>query len=170
MEKTVLLLNADYSPLKIVPWHKAIFMYFNEKVDIVEDYTDYPIRSVNFTMNCPAVVVLRKYAKISDRRVTFSRTNVFSRDYYTCQYCGAQPGVNKLTFDHVNPRSRGGDTSWENILTSCYPCNSKKADRTPEEASMRMRKHPIKPESFQQLARTFRVDGMPLQWDIYLPS
>ena len=170
MEKTVLLLNADYSPLKIIPWHRAIVMYFDNKVNIIESYEDYPIKSVNFTMKCPAVVVLRKYAKISDRRVTFSRTNVFSRDYYTCQYCGIQPGMNGLTFDHVLPRSRGGKTEWENIITSCYSCNSKKADRTPEEARMKIRKNPIKPETFAQLARTFRVNNMPLEWDSYLPN
>lgn len=412
MEKKVLLLNSDYQPLKILPWQTAVMLYFKDKVTIVEEYEDFPLGTQKFTMPCPAVVVLRKYVKLSHKRVTFSRTNVFSRDYYTCQYCltpdhkiltadlrwveagslsvgdklvgfdefveqgqkrrfktseiqsyvkeqaelykvilddgeefavtaghrflcrpswgsyewrtttnlkgcylpkhfnmwteddskgagwlagmldgegwlssrennvaiaqntgpvldklkqelslrgfeftetpvsgtrkctrlyikggkseiarllgtirptrllnkfepeqlgtlrakeshkvvsvevmgvgeivkmrtststfiadgylhhncGDQPGASRLTYDHVMPRSRGGKTIWTNIVACCYPCNAKKADRTPEEAKMKLKKKPVAPTSFAQLARSFRTSNTPAEWDPYLPK
>jgi 5-methylcytosine-specific restriction endonuclease McrA len=77
--------------------------------------------------------------------VIFSRRNIFKRDHYTCQYCGAQPGSEELTVDHVVPRSQGGVSSWENCVLACVACNKRKADRTPEQARMRVRKQPVRP-------------------------
>jgi len=77
--------------------------------------------------------------------VTFSRRNIFKRDHYTCQYCGAQPGSEELTLDHVLPRSQGGVSSWENCVLACMACNKRKADRTPDQARMRVRKAPVRP-------------------------
>lgn len=143
-------------------------MYFSDKVNILESYDDFELGAVSFSMPCPAVVVLRKYVNITGKRVGWSRTNVFSRDYYTCQYCGIQPGHSYLTFDHVLPRSRGGLTTWTNIVTCCHDCNGFKDDRTPEEARMRLLKEPTEPESFQDLARSFKTPDSPALWDPYL--
>jgi 5-methylcytosine-specific restriction endonuclease McrA len=77
--------------------------------------------------------------------VTFSRRNVFKRDHNTCQYCGVQPGSEELTIDHVVPRAQGGVSSWTNCVLACMACNKHKADRTPEQAKMRLRKPPVRP-------------------------
>jgi hypothetical protein len=77
--------------------------------------------------------------------VTFSRRNIFKRDRYVCQYCGAQPGTGELTIDHVVPRSQGGASSWTNYVLACVACNKRKADRTPRGAGMTLRREPIRP-------------------------
>jgi len=168
MEKKVLLLNSTYEPMKILTWQQAIMLYFGDKVKVVAEYDDFPLGTQNFTMPCPAVIVLKKYIHLDKKKVTFSRTNVFSRDHYTCQYCGDTPGSSRLTYDHVLPRSRGGKTVWDNIVACCYECNFKKADRTPQEAKMPLLKEPYAPSSFAQLTRNFRSANMPEQWDPFL--
>lgn len=78
--------------------------------------------------------------------MAFSRRNIFERDHYTCQYCGVQPGVDELSIDHVFPRSQGGTSTWDNCVLACVECNKKKADRTPSEADMKLRKQPCRPQ------------------------
>jgi 5-methylcytosine-specific restriction endonuclease McrA len=145
MAHSTLLLNSTYEPLKVISWQRAVSLWFTDKVEIVEEYDDFDLKSVSFTMKCPAVVRLVSYVRGTRNRVKFSRVNVFQRDHFTCVYCGAQPGTRELTFDHVLPRSRGGKTMWTNIVTACLPCNHKKADKTPEEAKMKLRKKPEQP-------------------------
>ena len=95
------------------------------------------IQAVRLRLRVPEVVALTGYDRLPMGAVTFSRRNVFKRDHYTCQYCGAQPGSEELTIDHVLPRSQGGMSSWENCVLACMACNKRKADRTPEQARMR---------------------------------
>jgi 5-methylcytosine-specific restriction endonuclease McrA len=97
------------------------------------------------------VVRLRRYAR-QERKVKFSRVNVYRRDAFACQYCGAQPGAAALTLDHVLPRARGGRTEWLNIVTACTRCNAAKADRTPEQAAMPLRRRPYKPSSMPMVS------------------
>ena len=169
MEKKVLLLNKTYEPLKILPWQKAIMLYFGEKADIIESYDDFDLGTQKFTMQCPAVMVLRKYVNVNNKKVSFSRSNLFSRDNYTCAYCGKQPGSNNLTFDHILPKSRGGRTEWTNIVSSCYTCNFRKANRTPQEAKMPLLINAYMPNSFADLAKSFRTKSAPEVWLPYLP-
>lgn len=147
MEPKTLLLNSTFEPLRVISWRRAVILWFEGKVEIVEEYDDFDLTSVSMTIKCPSVVRLFEYVNGRKHRVKFSRVNVFSRDHYTCQYCGKQPGTSSLTYDHVLPRSKGGKTVWENIVTCCVACNSKKADRTPEQARMRLMTKPVKPES-----------------------
>ena len=104
---------------------------FLERVEVVSTY-DFTVRSPSFEMRLPSVVALKSYIA-QDRAPAFTRFNLFLRDAFACQYCGSQ---SDLTFDHILPRSRGGRTSWENIVTACAPCNLRKGGRTPKEASM----------------------------------
>ena len=99
------------------------------------------IRSVNFIMRVPKVIVLALYDKLPSQEVKFSRQNVFLRDSYVCQYCGEVFHESDLNLDHVIPRDKGGKTRWDNIVTSCIRCNTKKANKLPHEAGM----HPINP-------------------------
>ena len=103
------------------------------------------IKGAGITFRVPEVILLTNYNKIPQPRGHFSRRNLYKRDNLTCQYCGCQPGPANLTIDHVMPRSRGGLTTWENCVLCCVPCNSKKADKTPKEANMKLAKVPKKP-------------------------
>jgi 5-methylcytosine-specific restriction endonuclease McrA len=168
MTHATLLLNSTYEPLKVIPWQRAVSLWFTDKVEIVEEYDDFDLKSVSFTMKCPAVVRLLKYVVGNRFKVKFSRINVFARDNFTCQYCKKQPGTRNLTYDHVKPKSRGGKTTWDNIVTSCIPCNSKKADHTLIEARMKLKKLPRKPIERPQLRLTFNIPKTPDAWRNYL--
>lgn len=151
-----LVLDMGYQPHRIVSWQRAVTMLFQGKVEIVEEYDETIYSGVTFTMQMPAVVrLLRKVAR--KKAVKFSRMNVLTRDDWTCQYCGKRLPTKKLNYDHVIPRSQGGKTVWENIVTSCYDCNDRKRDRTPQQAGMHLRKPPVKPRSLPVVA--FHVDA-----------
>ncbi len=103
------------------------------------------LRGIGFLFPIPDVIVLRSYGGLPELRVAFSRRNVYRRDGFQCQYCGSRPAVSRLTIDHVVPRSRGGPTSWENCVAACIECNAGKADRTPPEAGLQLRRLPRVP-------------------------
>lgn len=168
MTRTTLLLNASYTPMRVISWQRAVMMLFGDKIDVLEEYEDFDISSVYLTIKCPAVVRLRKYVKGDRTRVKFSRSNVFGRDNFTCQYCEDQPGSLKLTYDHVLPKSRGGQTNWTNIVTACLPCNARKADRTPEEAGMRLKTKPYKPKYRPEEKIHLLLPKTPEAWKNYL--
>lgn len=128
-----LLLNADFTPLShfplsILSWQDAVSGVIQGKYAVVAEYEDV-IHSPSMEMFLPSVVALRQYQKIG-QRVSFTRFNVFLRDGFRCQYCNGQFASRDLTFEHVIPRRLGGQTSWENIVAACVPCNSEKADQT----------------------------------------
>jgi 5-methylcytosine-specific restriction endonuclease McrA len=139
-------------------------MLFQGKVEVLEEY-DEDIRSVSITIKMPAVIRLLQHVTGRKKSVKFSRINVATRDDFRCQYCGVKHVLSKLTYDHVVPRAKGGRTTWENIVMACVPCNEKKGNRTPEQASMRLRKPPVKPSSLPVVV--FRIDPqatLPEQW------
>jgi 5-methylcytosine-specific restriction endonuclease McrA len=104
------------------------------------------IQAVRFRLRVPEVITLTDYDRLPSAAVAFSRRNIFKRDHYTCQYCGRQPGNEELTIDHVVPRSQGGQSRWDNCVLACLACNHRKADRTPQQAGMRLRKAPAQPK------------------------
>jgi 5-methylcytosine-specific restriction endonuclease McrA len=165
-----LVLNADfrplsYYPLSLWPWQEVVKAVFQDRVDVVSTY-DKVVRSPSIEFQLPSVVSLKQYVD-QDRPPAFTRFNLFLRDSFSCQYCGAG---HELTFDHIIPRSRGGRTTWENIVTACAPCNLKKGGRTPREADM----HPGKPASrpsmyeLQELGRRFPPHYLHESWLDYL--
>jgi 5-methylcytosine-specific restriction endonuclease McrA len=103
------------------------------------------IKAVRLRMRVPEVIVLADYDRLPSAAVSFSRRNVFKRDHWACQYCGVQPGGEELTIDHVVPRSQGGTSTWDNCVLSCIDCNKRKANRTPQQAGMKLRKEPVRP-------------------------
>ncbi|MEJ2668138.1 MAG: HNH endonuclease [Deinococcales bacterium] len=138
----------------------------HEVAERVED-GDKVLRSVNHTFPVPSVVRLKRFVKRPYRqRVAFNRRNVFKRDEHSCQYCGAHS--TDLTLDHVVPRSRGGATSWENVVACCKRCNARKRDRTPEEAAMSLRRRPFAPRFIFSSAYGVLPDIDPI-WEKYLP-
>jgi 5-methylcytosine-specific restriction endonuclease McrA len=165
MERT-LLLNQGYEPLTTISWQKAICLLTLGKVEVVEEY-DREIRSVYLVIKMPAVVRLITRMRRRKQRIKFSRQNVLARDRWRCQYCGRKRPIAELTYDHVVPRSQGGRTNWENIVTACEDCNARKRNRTPREAGMKLRQQPFKPTWVPLF--TIQLRGpVPDQWASYL--
>jgi len=166
---SVLLLNADAQPLSLLPlstisWQNAIKAYYQEKVDIIKHYDDIYINSVNFKMNMPSVVMLRRYHR-RPRNAKFSRRNMYVRDDYRCQYCGERFESSELTIDHVHPRSLGGDTSWENCTTACFPCNTQKGSKLIKPITQ-----PYNPSWYQinNRAKIFKINIPDTGWSEFL--
>ena len=163
----VLLLNITYEPLRVINWKKAITLFVLGKVEVLEEYGR-EIRSVSFTIKLPAVVRLLRMVKRPNAPVKFSRQNIYTRDKYTCQYCGERLPSEELTYDHVIPKSREGKTKWTNIVTCCIACNRKKGGRTPEEAHMRLIRPPSCPTWLPALKITIGFREVPKSWRDYL--
>jgi 5-methylcytosine-specific restriction endonuclease McrA len=164
----VLVLNATYEPLSVVPMRRAVLLLLKEKAEIVEAAEAW-LRSTWVIMPVPVVIRLVCYVRIPRHfSLPVSRRTVMARDGYTCQYCNGQPGRARLTLDHVVPRSKGGETRWENVVTACGPCNRRKGNRTPEEAGMPLPRQPRRP---RYLAMTLLEGaGAPEVWNKYMYS
>jgi 5-methylcytosine-specific restriction endonuclease McrA len=148
-----LVLNASYEPVQMIDWQKAIYMVVTDKAEIVSTYKKV-VRSVSQTMALPKVIKLKRYIRmVSDlTTIRYSRRNILLRDRMECQYCGKTCMASEATLDHVIPRSRGGKSNWENVVTACSKCNNRKDDRTPDEANMKLLSVPKKPK----LSKMFR--------------
>lgn len=163
LDRPTLVLNRSWQPVGVTPVARALVMLWNEVARAVEPdeycletwetWARRPvplgepcIRAARLRLRVPEVVCLARYDRLPGQAVTFSRRNVAKRDHHTCQYCGSQPGWGEITVDHVLPRAQGGASSWTNCVAACVRCNARKGDRTPEQAGMRLRKHPTRPE------------------------
>ncbi len=162
-----LLLNSTFEPLKVVPWKKAVIMVMLGKVEIVEEY-ERMIRGVCIKLKCPAVIRLKRFIKRNTPNVKFSRQNLYVRDRGKCQYCGIPFEHKALTYDHVIPRSKGGQTEWTNVVTCCTACNHKKGGRTPEEAGMSLIRKPKVPIWIPLLTLSLGIEKTPDPWKDYL--
>jgi len=143
-------LNASFEPLTIVPLRRAVRLVLDGKAEIVEEDGDRRFHSERDSVPCPSVIRLVRYVHVPRRfRRQVTNTFLFARDDYTCQYCGCHRrdlrGRQFLTRDHVLPVSRGGGNTWENVVTSCSPCNNRKGNRLPREAGLELRRPPTEP-------------------------
>jgi 5-methylcytosine-specific restriction endonuclease McrA len=188
--RQALVLNRNWLPIHVTTVVRALVMLWNESARVVdpEDYRAYTweewiglpardgvpcIRTGRARIRVPEVVALTHYDRVPLSAVTFSRRNVAKRDHHTCQYCGMQPGVDVLTIDHIIPRSQGGESTWTNCVAACVSCNARKADRTPEQAGMRLRKAPVRPEWRPLYAMAGAGHGhgpWPPSWTRFLPD
>jgi 5-methylcytosine-specific restriction endonuclease McrA len=173
-----LVLNADYRPLSYYPlstwsWQDAVKAVYMERVEVVAEY-EQAVHSPSFEMRLPSVISLKEYVQ-QDRSPAFTRFNLFLRDGFKCAYCHA---TDDLTFDHVVPRSKGGKTTWENIVTACSPCNLKKGGRSLRDAGMNPRRAPRRPtmHELQAMGRKFPPHHLHeswvdwLYWDVELEA
>lgn len=165
-----LVLNADfrplsYFPLSLWPWQEAIKAIWLDRVSIVAQY-DHTVHSQHLEVTLPSVVVLRDYVK-PRKRVAFTRFNLFLRDEFTCQYCGAH---HDLTFDHVVPRSLGGKTSWHNVVAACAPCNMRKGSKTLRTSGLTLRRNPFQPTAQRliDIGRRFPPNHLHESWVDFL--
>ena len=176
-----LVLNADYTPLNIINWQRALALLLKKEygydldIEFIEFY-DKTISSSNKKIRIPAVIKTKQYWNISNRKVKFSRKNLFIRDNYTCQYCGIQKEISELTYDHIIPKSQwnyssGNPTNWLNITTACVKCNRKKGNKNPTQARMPIITHPTIPnKSVKYLPSLVRIDNIsiPTEWLVYI--
>jgi 5-methylcytosine-specific restriction endonuclease McrA len=163
----VLVLNASYEPLNVCSVRRAHVLVFKGKAVVLEEF-ELPLHSATDTFPRPHVIRLVTYVRVprsAQRKI--SRRALFARDEWSCVYCGTSGG--RLTLDHVVPKSRGGDSVWENVVTACAPCNLRKGDRLPEEASMTLRRAP-RPPAPVLFIRLAAPSGLPTSWRQYLSS
>lgn len=162
----VLVLNASYEPLNVCTLRRAHVLVWKGKAEILESQ-EKPLRSATTAFQRPHVIRLVTYVRVPrgvSRRI--SRRVLFARDGWQCAYCGT--GGNRLTLDHIVPRSRGGESVWENVVTSCAPCNHRKGDRLLDETSMTLRTTPRPPTPVLFIRLT--TERIPDVWRTYLPS
>lgn len=141
MYTQVLVLNASFEPIHICGVKRAIVLIVKGLAQS-EHNTPYVMRSPSIAIPVPAVIRLMHYVRIPYRKKAYSKNHIFLRDNHTCQYCGKTANASELTLDHILPQSRGGRSVWENLVTCCKVCNSKKGDLTPKEASMQVLNKP----------------------------
>lgn len=139
----VLVLNQSYEPISVCNIKKAMTLLFLMKAEIVVTNDKRKVRSIRSIFACPSVIRLRRYIHVPVKKVELSRKNILRRDNHQCQYCGTPKAP--LTIDHVLPKSRAGTDTWENLVCACVKCNTKKGNRTPDEAGMKLLKTPRRP-------------------------
>lgn len=168
-----LILNADYRPLSYFPlslwsWQDAVKAVFREAVTVVSEY-DRAVSSPSLAMKLPSVLALKDYIPQSETPA-FTRFNVFLRDEWQCQYCGHEHGTPHLTFDHVIPRSKGGLTSWDNIVAACRKCNATKGDKLPKQCDMIPLRSPHQPTLYelQKKGQKFPPNFLHESWGDFL--
>jgi 5-methylcytosine-specific restriction endonuclease McrA len=162
LQLPTLVLNRNWQPVNVATVARALVLVWNQAARVIDvsDYQSFSwsdwsqlrpregdafVQATSFRLRLPEVIALTDYDRLPVLSVTFSRRNLFKRDHYVCQYCGSQPGTDELTIDHVVPRARGGESSWKNCVLACVRCNKRKADRSPDEAGMRLRRSPVRP-------------------------
>jgi 5-methylcytosine-specific restriction endonuclease McrA len=163
----VLVLNQNYEPLNICRVRRAVVLLYYGKAEMLENGTGF-IHSATHSFSVPSVIRLASMIKRPRPQRKLTRLEVFHRDQFTCQYCGRQ--THQLTLDHVIPRYRGGEHTWENVVSACTHCNRRKAGKTPREAGMRLIHRPAPPKggSFFYLPRGYQQ--LHSQWQKYLPQ
>ena len=176
LQRPTLVLNRNWQAVHIATVARALVMLYRGTARVVDprDYQTYDwsdwaqlrpaagdafVQGVSLQIRVPEVVTLSEYDAVPSASVAFSRRNIFKRDKFTCVYCGAQPGTDELTIDHVVPRAHGGQSTWDNCVLACLTCNHRKADRTPAQAAMRMRKQPQRPA----WKPVYALDSVPIE-------
>jgi 5-methylcytosine-specific restriction endonuclease McrA len=165
-----LILNSGYEPIKVVNWRKAIVLWLQGKVEVLEFHT-ITVHSPSCTLHLPAVIRLKQYIRpYLSLSVRLSRQNIFLRDEHTCQYCRQRFSEKRLTIDHVIPLSRGGRHEWTNVVTACSACNNKKGDKTPEKANLILNRRPVRPSWLPNRDLELQDNHMPSTWLPYLAA
>lgn len=164
-----LLLNAGYEPLRVVSWQRAFLLIFQNKVEILEEYSS-SVHTVNRSFKIPAVIKLRRWVNLKKQGpvIRFSRANLYARDGNRCQYCYIKFADKELTMDHVKPAVKGGKKTWDNIVTACKKCNQMKSDKSLEEAGMKLLTKPKVPTWLPGFYNTVQTRTVHSLWEPYL--
>jgi len=186
MTRDTLVLNRSYIPVHLSHWHDVMKLLYKEHAHALDrEYTVYTydewvkaspnmdselkrIHTVHYEIAVPEIVVLTLYDSLPMREVKFTRQNVFQRDKYICQYCGKKFPKDDLQKEHVIPKSQGGGNDWDNIVSACHPCNSKKRDRTPQQAGMKLIKEPEPPRWYNPITKLKHTPKLKPTWKVFL--
>lgn len=161
-DQRVLVLNKNWIAIHICSVRRAMSLLYQDLARVVTDEyqlmsfdewrdlsecadSEYMIKTPSLKILVPEVIMLTRFNRMPPRIIKFNRRNIYTRDEYTCQYCGKKPGREKLTIDHIIPKSRGGESVWENVILACSTCNTRKGNRLPEECGMKLLSKPRKP-------------------------
>lgn len=186
----VLVLNRHFVAVALTSWRRAIKLVYLERADVVdEDYKTYSFKdwfelsqymkdhpagfvyTPKFKIAIPEVIALKFYDKVHFEEPRLTRKNIYEHYGYRCCYCGKKFSIDKLNIDHILPKSRGGKTEWDNIVTSCIECNLKKGNRTPQEAGMKLAIPPFKPHRRLKLAVVFNSNiKVPNSWQKFIDN
>jgi len=161
--ESILVLNADYTPINITDLKRAFNLIYKGKAEIIKHNNISPIVTELRKYRRPTIIRLLRYITIPFRKVHLNRQNIFRRDKYKCVYCGEKT-KNKLTIDHVTPKSKGGNNTWQNLVTCCKSCNIKKDDKTLEEVGMTLNTVPYRPTYIQfvkNITISYKDDWLP---------
>ena len=168
-----LVLNADFQPLSYFPlstwsWKDALKAVFLDRVNVVSEYNQF-VSAPSIKLKLPSVVSLKDYIPLPDK-VAFTRFNVFLRDKFFCQYCHKSFKVENLTFDHVIPRSKGGKTAWENVVTACRTCNTIKGNKLIDRTGFKLNVKPYIPNNYElkEIGRMFPPNFLHKSWNDFL--
>ena len=145
--KSVLVLDSSYRPIKQISWQKAMTLFFQDKIEVIREYKDTWISSPSKRFRLPAVIRLVNYIFKLPWGIKLTRTNIFIRDKGKCQYCDKRLNKSRFTVDHVIPKSKGGKSSWENLVCSCSKCNTYKGDKSLKEMGIKLKKKPEQPKN-----------------------
>lgn len=160
-DKSVLLLNNSEEVVNLISWQRAVSLVCSGKASKPHGHDEfYEIRTTNGVYELPTAVVLAKYVRVPYSMASLSRKNIIKRDENKCQYCNRTLSGDIETLDHVMPTSRGGKNTWKNVVAACKPCNTKKADRTPEEAGMKLLRQPYVPSRDVLIVKVLRRKNM----------
>jgi 5-methylcytosine-specific restriction endonuclease McrA len=163
-------LNSGYEPIKVVNWRKAMVLWFQGKVEVLEFHAT-TVNSPSRSFHLPAVIRLKQYIRpYFSLSVRLSRQNIFLRDNHICQYCYSKFPEKKLTIDHVVPLSKGGRHEWTNVVTACSKCNNRKGDKSPEKANLRLLATPEKPRWLPSRELELEDNVLPMVWRPYLAA
>jgi 5-methylcytosine-specific restriction endonuclease McrA len=166
--KTTLVLNNNYSPLGTVNWQRAMVLLFENKAELIEEY-DTVVHTPTRTYPMPAVIKVMSYVRAKAVGLRFNKENIFIRDKGKCQYCSKKLLSKNVTFDHIQPKSKGGETTWTNIVTCCYECNQFKGDRSLSESGLVLVSKPVRPAS-SPINMIFKLRSgtkIPKSWEKY---
>ncbi len=162
-KQRVLVLNQDYSPIAVCSIERAFLLVFLEKAELLAAAIGQQLNTISHSYPMPSVIRLYRYIHVPYKGVVLTRQNIFKRDGFQCQYCGT---TRDLSLDHIIPSSKGGESSWTNLVTACKRCNARKGDQSPEQAGMKLAKKPIKP-SYVMFLRDFSGQQNP-EWMPFL--
>lgn len=162
-----LVIDNSMQPIKVISWQDAILMVLKNKAKVIDEYDNVLIRSASQAYKLPSILMILNKSK-RKKEINFSKKAVFYRDNYTCAYCGDKFALSKLTQDHVIPVCQGGLKSWENIVTACHECNSKKGGRTPDEARMELKYSPYKPKWHPSLFIQLKNSDPIEKWEMWV--
>lgn len=167
LSSRVLVLNATYEPIHICNVHRAVILIF-KGVAVMQEKTDFLLHSVNRAFTAPSVIRLVHYVAIPYKKRLVSKNSILIRDRFLCQYCGKPLRSQEVTLDHIVPKSRGGETNWENLAACCPSCNVRKGSKLPEEAGLKMLKDPRKGASYHFIHLLRHYGSVDENWRKYL--